>query len=77
MDGDIIMTDEQYKWYNLGYGHGAVNLQELNEVYCIEFYNVFKRYPSPTFWDRPRLLNEIRKLQQIAKDDSRSSAHSG
>lgn len=76
MIGDI-MTDEQYKWYNLGYGHAAVNLQELNEAYCIEFYNIHKRYPSPTFWSRSQLLNEIRKLQQIAKRNSRSSAHSG
>ena len=27
------------KWYNLGYGISAVNTDELNTIYCQEFYN--------------------------------------
>ena len=51
------------KWYNLGYGTSAVNTQELNEVYCIEFYNLFGKLPEPSNMRRAVLLNEIRKLQ--------------
>ena len=51
------------KWYNLGYGISAVNTQELNEVYCIEFYNLFGKLPEPNNMRRAMLLNEIRKLQ--------------
>lgn len=71
------------KWYNLGYGKGAVNTQELNEVYCIEFHNLFGKFPEPSFMSRPVLLNEIRKLQRYSEykeqdalaDYNRSSAH--
>ena len=59
------------KWYNLGYGTSAVNTQELNEIYCIEFYNLFGKLPQPSNMSRPVLLNEIRKLQQY---NMRSSA---
>ena len=59
------------KWYNLGYGTSAVNTQELNEIYCIEFYNLFGKLPEPSNMSRPVLLNEIRKLQQY---NMRSSA---
>ena len=51
------------KWYNLGYGTSAVNTQELNEIYCIEFYNLFGKLPEPSNMRRAVLLNEIRKLQ--------------
>ena len=51
------------KWYNLGYGISAVNTQELNEIYCIEFYNLFGKLPEPSNMRRAVLLNEIRKLQ--------------
>ena len=62
MDGDIHMT-KTGRWYNLGYGIGAVNTQELNEIYCIEFYNLFGKLPEPSNMRRAVLLNEIRKLQ--------------
>ncbi|WBF78056.1 hypothetical protein MEP401_gp03 [Methylophilales phage MEP401] len=61
------------KWYNLGYGIGAVNTDELNTIYCMEFYSMFGKLPQPSNMSRPVLLNEIRKLQQY----NRSSAHSG
>ena len=56
------------KWYNLGYGVGAVNLDELNKAYCLEFYNIYSKFPRPSILSRAVLINEIRKLQQIAKD---------
>ena len=59
------------KWYNLGYGTGAVNTDELNVIYCEEFYNMFGKLPKPSSMSRPVLLNEIRKLQQY---NMRSSA---
>ena len=51
------------KWYNLGYGIGAVNTDELNTIYCEEFYNLFGKLPEPSNMRRAVLLNEIRKLQ--------------
>lgn len=61
------------KWYNLGYGIGRVNTDELNRIYCIEFFSLFGKLPQPSKMSRPVLLNEIRKLQQY---NMRSSAHS-
>lgn len=51
------------KWYNLGYGIGAVNTDELNTIYCEEFYSMFGKLPEPSNMRRAVLLNEIRKLQ--------------
>lgn len=51
------------KWYNLGYGIGAVNTDELNTIYCEEFYSMFGKLPEPSNMRRDVLLNEIRKLQ--------------
>ena len=65
MDGGMIMSNYS-KWYNLGYGKSAVNLEELNKHYCMEFYNIFGKLPKPNNLTRPVLINEIRKLQQIA-----------
>lgn len=72
MDGDIHMTKTD-KWYNLGYGISAVNTDELNTIYCMEFYSMFGKLPQPSNMRRAVLLNEIRKLQQY----NRSSAHAG
>ena len=58
------------KWYNLGYGTSAVNTQELNEIYCIEFYNLFGKLPKPSNMRRAVLLNEIRKLQSSSARSS-------
>jgi hypothetical protein len=54
------------KWYNLGYGVGAVNMEELNKQYCLEYYSLFGKMPEPSNYSRPVLINEIRKLQTMS-----------
>jgi hypothetical protein len=72
MDGGMIMNkmSKQDKWYNLGYGIGAVNMEELNKQYCLEYYSLFGKMPEPTHYSRPVLINEIRKLQMMSNDST-------
>ena len=58
------------KWYNLGYGVSSVNTDELNTIYCQEFYIMFGKLPQPSNMSRPVLLNEIRKLQMMSNDST-------
>ena len=44
------------KWYNLGYGVSSVNTDELNTIYCQEFYIMFGKLPQPSNMSRPVLL---------------------
>ena len=48
--------------------YAYINDKRIHINNCLEFYNIYNKFPRPSILPRAVLINEIRKLQQIAKD---------